>query len=380
MKHPSSYRDEDGATSSETTSAKRSPRLDSLLSEVSGERFTYWYREKQYRENIENGQPYFNTSRESNSPERHSPSRLLQCHRQLIYRRENAPKERSPPEGIFWFGQRFEEDIIFPFLRSLTDDQTYVQNSIWIDITEESAVGDLQVKGSTDPVFVDSDAIPILPTEIKTKSSVDNLTEPNRHHRAQVHAYLVGLSEKFDRDISDAIILYGSRKSLDVKVFHVEFDREFWQDTVLDWAESQTEYRLNDDLPPADPEYDWECKFCAYRSRCGQGDSSHQDYPPNGLLPQFERYPRQQLVEYLEGHPEESLTPTLGRQFPELVDDYGVSDWYCEQCQSRIGWQEVEPDGQPLCPRCADKGDLSELTLSHNKPTETGESIPWGNE
>lgn len=336
---------------------------DELLNRLSGERFREWYRERQWRKNIENGQPYFNGPGTIPEPERHSPSQLLQCHRKMLYRKENAPAERPDPRGIFWFGTRFEENLLFPFLdRAVTGTETYVQNSIWIDFTVETDVGELRIKGSTDPVIVDSDAVPILPTEVKTKSSVADITEPNRHHRAQIHAYLVGLSRKFDRDFSDAVLVYGGRELLGLKTFHVEFDAEFWNDVVVDWATQHTTYRLDGELPPPDPEYDWECRFCSFRDRCGRGNTSHQDRGPNGLLIGYDGYPRESVIEYLDGNPEEYLTPALAQEYPELAEEYDVMHWFCDRCSSEIEWGEVEPAGDPLCPNCAEAGEISSLS------------------
>lgn len=45
---------------------------DKLLDRLSGERFQEWYRERQWRKNIENGQPYFNGPGTIPEPERHS--------------------------------------------------------------------------------------------------------------------------------------------------------------------------------------------------------------------------------------------------------------------------------------------------------------------
>lgn len=359
---------ESTANSPDLDEQKDDSDLEELLKRISAESFLEWYREHQWRRNIENGQPYFNGPGTVPVPERHSPSQLLQCHRKLLYRQKNAPAERADPQGIFWFGTRFEEDLLFPFLnRAVTGSQTYVQNSVWIDFTVETAVGELRIKGSTDPVIVDTDAIPILPTEIKTKSSTDNVTEPNPHHRAQVHAYLVGLSEKYDKKLSDAVLVYGGREALGMKTFHVEFDSEFWNDVVLDWATTHTQFRIEEALPPADPEYDWECRFCSYQVRCGKGDTTHQDYGPSGLLPGFERYPREKVIEYLEDNPDEALTPTLARKYPDLVKEYGVTNWYCSKCSSKIDWDKVNPSGNPLCPRCANRDEVSTLSLSQRQ-------------
>jgi CRISPR/Cas system-associated exonuclease Cas4 (RecB family) len=339
---------------------------DALLEDITATQFKTWYRERQYTQNIEDGTPYFNKSGYQPAPERHSPSKLLRCHRRLFYQDHNAPEEQSDPEGIFWVGSKFEEEIAFPFLKhAVTDQETYVQNSIWADYTVDTAAGDLQLRGETDPVIVDSDATPILPTEIKTKRSVDNVTEPNRAHRAQLHAYLIGLSEKFDIDLTTGVILYGSRESFDIRTFRVDFDAEFWHDVVLGWAADHTEYRISQELPPADAETAWECDFCAYRERCGQGDRHVSDSGATGLLTGYTGYPREQLAEYFEAYPSAKLTPSLAFEHGDLAIQHGVYDWECPRCGATFAWDNVDWDGDvthpPRCPDCSAAESLSLL-------------------
>lgn len=331
---------------------------------IDTETFKNWYHRKEWRENIKNGQPYFNGTGTIPSPKRHSPSSLLQCSRKIAYRQLNAPEEQRDPHGIFWFGTKFEEELILPFLQeAIADGDTFVSNSLWVDYSQDTAAGEVNIKGSTDPVIVDAHGVPILPTEIKTKSTVESVDEPNNHHLAQIHAYLVGLNEKYDCDLSRGVLIYGARKNLDITAFEVTFDAKFWNETVLDWASKHTQYRLNETLPPADPEYDWECQFCDYQHRCGESGTDHGDYGPRGLLPNFTAYPRQKVIEYLEAHPEESLTPELAQTYPKLADIYDVMDWYCQTCDSAIEWETVVDATEPLCPRCADRDELSSLSL-----------------
>jgi len=339
----------------------RNPSIEKLRELFSTERFRDWYQKRQYRRNIENGQSYFNGPGQVPNPERHSPSQLLQCHRKIAYRQRNAPAEKPDPEGIFWFGTRFEEDIAFPFLqRSVTGPDQYVCNSIWIDLVVETDVGELRLRGATDPVIVDHDAQPILPTEIKTKSSVQNLQSPNDHHKAQLHAYMIGLSDKYDIDLSEGVLMYGGRNSLNVRFFIVEFDPRFWEETVIEWATTHTDYRINDELPPANPMNDWECEFCSYRNRCGRGDTLFEDVDPIGLLPRFADYPREKLCEYLDSFDEAKLTPTLAHIYPDLANEYGVYQWHCTECSGTFAWSDVtwysESTVPPKCPAAIIRG------------------------
>lgn len=50
--------------------------LDELLAALAERRFHHWYKERQYRKNIENGTPHYNESGFVPGPERHSPSKL----------------------------------------------------------------------------------------------------------------------------------------------------------------------------------------------------------------------------------------------------------------------------------------------------------------
>ncbi|TKX68887.1 Dna2/Cas4 domain-containing protein [Halorubrum sp. SP9] len=266
--------------------------------------------------------------------------------------------------GILWVGSRFEEDIVLPYLRdTVADDGLFVTNSLYVDFEIESDAGDLVVKGSTDPVVVDADGTPVLPTEVKTKNSLEYLDEPNEHHKAQLYAYMVGLSEKYDVNVKRGCLIYGARDSFDLEVFNVEFDEQFWQSTVVEWASEHTEYRLADELPPAVSRFGWECDFCAFRERCGKGERRHQDSSPEGLLPGFEEYPRKPLLEYLDAY-DAKLTPSLAKRYPDLCQEYGVYDWSCDQCGTRAEWEfaHLSRDGDRLCPTCADSGQL--VTLS----------------
>jgi CRISPR-associated exonuclease Cas4 len=337
-----------------------------LCEKMSAGSFESWYRKREYTKNIRQGTHYFNGPGKETSPERHSPSQLLQCQRKIAYRQQNAPEETSDPEGIFWIGSQFETEIAVPFLRdAVTGENEYVTNSIWIDFSVDTEAGELRIKGETDPVIVDVDAIPLVLTEIKTKQSVEELKAPNRHHRAQAHAYMKGLSEKHDRTVTDAIILYAGRTNLDIRSFHVEFDPYFWREVVLSWAAEHTEYRLRNELPPATPEYDWECQFCSYNERCGKGDTAFSDIGPTGLLPGVATYPKQKLVDYLDAHDNIALTPTLAHKFPELVDEYQVLDWHCRVCDATYRWDGIDWNSDakdyPRCPDCADSEPIGML-------------------
>ena len=342
--------------------------VQTLLETIEPSDFDVWYEERQFAENIRSGKPYLNTPPPVKPANQHSPSQLNQCHRKIFYRQLNAPEEAEDPDGIFWTGTKFEEEIVMPYLSSVVGNRAYVRNSMWVDYTVETDVGDIRIRGSTDPVVVDAQSAPILPTEVKTKDSIENTTTPNPHHVAQLLAYMEGLSREWETEIRTGLIIYGDRTTLSIKTFEVEFDRKRWGELVLEWATEHTEFRLDEQLPPADPVFDWECNFCSFRKRCGQAEAGFQDEGATGFLPGV-TYPREKAKSYIQSHSDARLTPTLAVQHPDLGDRYGVFDWRCEVESHHFDVAAIDWDGDatayPVCPSCASEGTLSELVEPH---------------
>ncbi|WP_146047449.1 CRISPR-associated protein Cas4 [Haloferax marisrubri] len=324
--------------------------------------FDDWQNEREFRENIRTGKPYFNTPPPVKPAKQHNPSQLNQCHRKIYYRQLNAPDERESPDGIFWTGTKFEEEVAMPYLEAVVRGQGYVRNSMWVDYTLDTEHGDIRIRGETDPVIVDSESRPLLLTEIKTKRSVDHLTAPNEHHVAQLFAYMEGLSREWETEVREGLVIYGDRTNLSIKPFFIRFDSKRWDELVIRWAESHTEYRLNEELPPAAPEFPWECEFCSYRHRCGQSDETHhKDLGPDGILPGID-YPEERIVEYLRANPNYKLLPSLATVFPDLTDEFQVHDWVCEACPSTTPY-DSHPTGQTMqqCPHCRERGVCASL-------------------
>jgi CRISPR/Cas system-associated exonuclease Cas4 (RecB family) len=239
---------------------------------------------------------------------------------------------------------------------------------MWVDFMVEVEDTAIRIKGVTDPVLVDKESIPLLPTEIKSTSSIEYKDSPNRHHRAQLHAYLAGLSAEYDQSLTEGVLIYVSRETFDMKAFRVKFDTEFWNETVVSWANTHTEYRINENLPPARPEADWECEYCSYRERCGKGDTDHADREPESFLRGFDSYPRNKVVDYLESHEGAALTPVLAEKYQDLAEDYSVQLWECPNCSTTYKREDIPtelgPDQHPLCSHCAQSDTLVELRLS----------------
>lgn len=347
--------------------------ISKSLENITAERFREWYRNRVFRQNIRDGKPYFNGPSPVPPPERHSPSKLLQCHRKIYYTQENAPEEQDDAEGILWTGRHIEEEIILPFLQDIvSSNQIYIQNSMWIDFTIEVMDNELRIKGVTDPVLVDGDSNPLLPTEVKTTSSIEYKESPDRRHKAQLHAYLAGLSEEYNRCLTEGILIYISREKFDMKAFNIEFDSEFWNDITLSWANTHTEYRLDGELPPAQPEADWECKYCSYRQRCGKGDGPHINEGAEGFLPDVASYPREKVEAYLKAHDGANLTPTLAEEYPDLAQKYDVRRWQCPSCSTSFKHSDIPAEsrssGRPLCPECVKDDLLVELIAPVDTP------------
>lgn len=369
--------DPDPESRDSSPNSSRTPERDSVSAElrerITGRRFSAWYAERQFAQNILEGQPYFNGPADPKPPGRHSPSTLLECHRKASYKRQNAPKEDTPPEGLFWIGTEFEERLAVPFLQDVTPPDTYVTNSVWID--HELTVDDVTVhlRGATDPAIVMPDNDPLLVTEIKTTSSLDHLSGPKEAHKAQLHAYLAALNADYDHETPTGLLVYAGRTTLDVEVFEVPFDEAFWE-TVTEWMATLTTYEQAGELPPAAPERDWECSYCSFKERCGEGDQPFSDIDHDGLLPLYDGYDRQYVEEYLEAHTDRDarLTPTLAYEYPDLAEQFNVYDFSCTACGTTYDWTTIDWNGDtddpPLCPICLEADDL--VTISGPEPDE----------
>lgn len=356
-----------------TASLQHMDQAEQVAEAIKKDAFRRWYRKWEIRRAFREGDAWKETPASVKPAREHAPSGLLQCHRKTVYKTHNAPQEEPPPSGMFWVGTRIEEEIVQPFLEDIAasagDPQIYVQNSIWVDYEIETEVGGLRFRGETDPVLCTPRGEPLLPTEVKAKQSLESVDrtdpEPAPHHRAQLHAYMRGLDGQVTHSIETGLVIYVDQTKHELVAMEVEFDQEFWDSQVVEWAASQTEYRLEDALPPAEPSFGWECSYCSFKERCGQGDGPYADLPVTGFVPLTE-YPREHVETALDAEGGASmLTPTVAHQYPDLAEEYAVADWACSVCGETIAWEAVDWDGTvtapPSCPVCARAGRFSEL-------------------
>lgn len=323
--------------------------------------FRAWYRRYEERRNAREGKFDRNAPDPPPEPSVGRPHALLTCHRKQRYREENAPGETLEPAGRFWVGTRIEEDLVFEYLDERAPAGLVAANSLWVDAPVRTADRDLRIRGLTDPVFARTDGTPVLPTEVKTRRSLGSVDGPAEHHRAQLHAYMAGLSATRDVSIEEGVLLYVSRTTLDARVVPVAFDTSFWRERVVPWLEGQAHYRESTGVPPASPEQDWECDACEYRSRCGRADAPVADLGFNGFVPE-RTYPRSRVEDALAADEDLALTPTLARSYPDLRTDRPVTELVCEACGRTVPWAAIDPEETaPTCDRCASNGRYARL-------------------
>lgn len=376
-----SNEDEDTPTPPADLIDQRTPvDLDGIDRDLTGENFRAWRREQEFRKNLRNDNAEYNNGGFEVTPERHSPHTVAQCARKQWYRENNAIQETAPPDGIFTIGSLLEEEFVEPWLDALAAQHGgYVTNGIWMEETVETDVADVQeltLAGKTDPAIVDTDGVPHAITECKSKqslSAVNDRSDISEHHKAQLHCYLYAAQQQYDVDPVGYIIYIG-RKKMQVEVFRVEFNEDFFRENVVEWAESLTFCRMEGILPGADPCQYWECNLCEFRGRCGNydPDDDERDLPwkdigADGMLPLYD-YPLEAVIEYLRANEDVKLTPTVAHNHPELTDMYDVHDWVCPRCSASYAWDTFQdrwdgnPEFPPWCPDCADDGMHAELS------------------
>ncbi len=332
-----------------------------LIDEINETAFERWYERRRRRLRIRDRG---SLSREDTDAGATAwPSALWKCTRRRYYDEHDAPKEGRLPRGRFWVGRQVETELVIPFLDSrLEDDSHYVQGSVWVEIPLEDEGGTVTLRGCTDPCIVDANGNPLLVTEVKT-CDPPHRDAPADHHIRQLQAYLGAFRELDQTSEPTGVVLYVDRRDFTLRSFEVPFDPTIWKE-VRCQAREHRDIVGSDQLPPANPEYDWECDVCPYRHRCGESTMPFADRPEKGFLPLLETYTRSAVREHLAAHSTVDLTPTLADRFPELAEHATVVPWTCGRCAAAISSfdRTYHPGDRPLCPHCAEAGSIVELT------------------
>lgn len=392
---------------------------DNTMFEITPQSFNdYWFETTRQR-NIEEDHPERNDPSHSWPVGRIEPHQLGNCKRQWFYRWLNAPKEEHDPHGIFAIGHFIEEDVVEPWLESLTGPDQYIDNAVHVgtnidtiplddltdtiqnddddddtattppteagvdvpinqgiqtDPSENADTVTITIAGSTDPIIKEKDSGDIVTlTEVKSTGNIDFVSGPKRMHLFQVHAYMDALG------LEDAQIIYVDKDDLlDPKVYHIEFDADVWE-RLTTWAKETTAYAASRKLPPADPPEGWMCDYCEFQNRCGKGRTNlAEDMGPIGFVPGYTGYPKHVVKNHLDAYDNVTLTPSLALTYPDLADEYTVSDWACPNCTATFEYDDPDqfndfengPYNTPHCPACASVFDISIHLSTPNHPKE----------
>lgn len=365
----------DADTDPDDTTNEDQPHIQHIIDNITADAWDDWYIDHLRQQTVEEGKPWYLSSAPVPDPEKHTPSRILKCHRKIYYQAHNAPEEDDEPRGIFRFGEYVEREIALPWLITVVrrisaelDRDMYVGNDLDVYYDVDAPDGtNIWISGDTDPVVLDDTGDPVVPTEVKTFS--DPHWIPKETHIAQIYAYIYGMRERYDADVDRGLLLYFHRKKLYLKVFEIEFDDARW-DEILTWCSEQTEYREKENLPPADPMHDRECKYCSFRHRCGQSNMPHRDVDVDGFIPRH-GYPEQRVREHLSARDDAVLTPTIADMYPDLAEQHPVAPWICPACDAEYAWEQLtskpSPENPPMCPDCASEGRQVEM---HGPPPD----------
>lgn len=354
--------------------------------------------------------------------DRISPSAAGGCQRQAFYRMRDAPREEDIPRAIFDIGVHIES-VVYNFLQQIfRNEAVIVDNVEEINFTVDGI--NLPFSGSTDPVLKDPlqpNNPPFLLTEVKSTKNPHFIKDGGAKddHRHQAHIYSYGLAQNYNLNSPPPIVyLYVSKQDYEIYPIYEEFNWDFWNNEVLEWAEEYASTIEAGKLP--DPinanRNHWKCDYCDWKERCGDSadsedpttdifvptedidDSWFDDRKDNefqqefrdqgaiGFLPRI-KYPEDTVVGHLLTY-DVPVTPTIAYQHPHLLNPtatdknrlrtvYGavpenveVTDWVCETCGATHSFEAIEWDGEfesgPYCPHCPDESS----TLRGRAPDE----------
>ncbi|MDS0243102.1 MULTISPECIES: PD-(D/E)XK nuclease family protein [unclassified Haloferax] len=319
---------------------------------TTGEYDDFWA-ERVRQQNIAEGYPERNDPAYVPDDGQISPHTIGLCHRKAFYRRFNAPEEERDPHGIFWQGKTFETDALQPFLEEKHGVE-HITNGLEVEYSP-AGIEDILITGSADPTLLDADGTPRTQYEAKTqRSGALKKDSPSDHHYKQLHAYMAGLG------VTDGILAYMDRTTNRTKFVDAPFRADVWQE-VIEWARQQTDYVRGRELPPAEAEQSWECRYCDFKHRCGDTEKPASDMGWQGFAP-LVKYPRPKVEDHLTAWDNVKLTPTLAHEFPDLAEEHDILPWTCGECGGEFEHDSVEWDcdlaNTPYCPTCRAEDDL----------------------
>lgn len=103
----------------------------------------------------------------------------------------------------------------------------------------------------------------------------DKTRQIDPHYILQIHEYCRTLRKNGYPGLTDCRILYISKDDASTREVLIPFTEEKGE-IVRKELEALTTYWNNQELPPAIPKMDWECKYCPFMSICPRGQQIMQ--------------------------------------------------------------------------------------------------------
>lgn len=119
--------------------------------------------------------------------------------------------------------------------------------------------------------------------------------------------------------------------------------------------------------------------MCEFIEQYSQGDSKWEDVEASGFIPLFS-YPKEAILPYLQANPDETITPLIAREHPDLSERFPVDEWVCTACNETYPWDSPDRDEYPyqppICPNCSGgEGHPVELTVAGHSVDELNLSL-----
>lgn len=170
---------------------------------------------------------------------------------------------RSDPSSYPYFklGHTYEKILGEALANRYSEDR--VEQSHIIDPIPIEGSGEMV--GEADFVIWDQDKENIIKgVEAKTTGNIKyKRGEPSTSHLYQVHPYM------YATGLDQWNIIYMQRDDLETVVHKVNFDDEIWS-SIVNRCKTFDYYLDVDKIPDADPDSEFQCKYCDFRKECKQ--------------------------------------------------------------------------------------------------------------